>query len=130
MTTVCDLHETDVLAVASARVVGIGADRALDVCAEHLAVLEGLPAAAAPSGARAGGSGGALRDGTGRVAARAGDREPGAGSARAGRRPGSRRSLQQERALVREWARQQGRDVGDKGRLPSGLVEDYRRTRG
>jgi hypothetical protein len=29
---------------------------------------------------------------------------------------------------VREWARQQGRAIGDKGRLPTGLVDEYRRT--
>ncbi len=129
---VCDLHREDVPATASLRLVGLDKDRRLDVCEEHLEALRALPA-----------------DGPGRKpdaagqppAAAASDRSEGASHPpsgkrsrakaappKAGKQPGSRRSLQRERAVVREWARQQGRDIGDKGRLPSGLVEEYRRT--
>jgi hypothetical protein len=108
---VCDLHEDDVPAVLSVRVVGLGTDRNLDLCAEHRDVLGQLPVAGA-------------RDAQPAKPRRAGSSK----TATTGKRPGSRRSLQQERALVREWARQQGRDIGDKGRMPSGLIEEYLRT--
>jgi hypothetical protein len=108
---VCDLHDGDVPAVLSVRVVGLGPDRTLDLCAEHGDALRQLPAV------------------NGRDARPARPRQAGtSGAATAGKRPGSRRSLQQERALVREWARQQGRDIGAKGRMPSGLIEEYLRT--
>jgi hypothetical protein len=108
---VCDLHAGDVPAVLSVRVVGLGPDRTLDLCAEHRDAVEQLPVADA-----------------GDVGAATPLRGGQSGAAPAGRRPGSRRSLQEERALVREWARQQGRDIGVKGRMPSGLIEEYLRT--
>lgn len=139
---VCDLHDGDVPAVVSVRLVGLGRDRILDVCEDHREALTRLPLT---GGAPDGGAAGAVTEvpPLTAVAARpAAKRPPGRKGtkgrkaqkgdvlAAAGKRPGSRRSLQQERALVREWARQQGRDIGDKGRLPSGLVEEYRRTQG
>ena len=120
---VCDLHAGDVPAVLSVRVVGLGPDRTLDLCAEHRDAVEQLPVADAGDA----GAATPLRGGQS-GAAPAGKRAGESGAAPAGKRPGSRRSLQQERALVREWARQQGRDIGDKGRMPSGLIEEYLRT--
>lgn len=149
--TVCDLHgDADVRAEVSVRIVGLGPDRSLDLCGEHRDAFDTLPparpstagAAAVQTSARRREAPTRPRTTASKAAAGPSDRPSGPRSgkkadsatapapAAAGTHPGSRRSLQQERALVREWARQQGRDIGDKGRLPSGLVEEYRRTQG
>jgi len=138
--SVCDLHDReDVAAVESATVRLRGHDRVLDLCAEHAEKIASLPDAAsgagggnAPADPRA--QAPAVRaqrpSSSGKPPHKAGGRGKAAGTLPAGQQPGSRRSLQRERAAVREWARRNGRDVGDKGRLPSGLVEEYRRKQG
>jgi Lsr2 protein len=136
---VCDLHDGDALATTSLRLVGLGEDRRLDVCDGHLSVLRALQVhvaagVASPPPAR----GAAADDHPETPATTSPPARPamvqrsgmGTGSKSAAKQPRSRRSLQQERAVVREWARQQGRDIGDKGRLPTGLMEEFRRTQG
>jgi hypothetical protein len=173
MVKVCDLqHEGDVPAELSVRVVGLGPDRTLDLCAVHRQALEQLPAADrgrpvdTPAEEEPAADAGPVETANAEAAAaevvepaepaveepaapaptrpsrprrKAAQKATRSGKAAkttkaaqptTGARPGSRRSLQQERALVREWARQQGRDIGDKGRMPAGLVEEYQRTRG
>ncbi len=129
--SVCDLpHETVVAAVAEVQVLIDQSKRRMDVCSEHLTFLDQLPAVqesssrdtvrASGAAAATASSGRSRRSSTSSVA-----------RATSGRRaPGSRRALQEERAAVREWARAQGRAVGDKGRLPAGLVEEYREASG
>jgi len=100
----------------------------LDVCKEHLAVLRALPPA--PTAASAGSA---------RTQAKASNRPRGTGarrpakqqkasvSAGAGsqRKPGSRRSRQEQIAQARDWGRRNGREVSDRGRLPAGLLEEF-----
>ena len=136
---VCDLHDDIVPAVETVTVRLQGRSHALDACEEHTRLFRSLPAVA-DDHAVAGGpaplpAGSAPRPPTsGRSAAgrtvttgRGGADAAVSAAGSAGPKPGSRRSLQRERAAVREWARRNGRDVGDKGRLPSGLVDEYRR---
>lgn len=105
----CDLHDGTQLAVAGVRVEVNGSHRRLDVCGEHLALLEALPlhddGAGSPTGA-----------------------SPSASPSQGRKITGSRRHLQQERAAAREWARSRGLDVADRGRLPDGLLDEYRRS--
>ncbi len=37
-----------------------------------------------------------------------------------------RRSNRQESAAIREWAKQHGREVSDRGRIPAAVVEAYK----
>lgn len=104
---VCDLHDEPVEATVFAVVTVDGAQRSLDLCEAHGQWARDLPPARAGAPAAAAG-------------------RP-ARSASSGPREGSRRSLRAERAAARDWARRQGMRVGDKGRLPSGLLEDFRR---
>ena len=142
---VCDLHSEDTPATASLRLVGIGKDRRLDVCDQHLSVLKDLPVEDGPAGdvvegtakpatpavraqSRLRPASNRPRTTAARSAAAKRTTTTEVGATKASKQSGSRRSLQRERAIVREWARQQGRAIGDKGRLPTGLVEEYRRT--
>jgi hypothetical protein len=142
---VCDLHSEDTPAAASLRLVGLGKDRRLDVCDQHLSVLKDLPVEDGPAGdaveemakpatpvaraqSRPRPAQTRPRPTAARSAAAKRTTTTEVGATKAGKQSGSRRSLQRERAIVREWARQQGRAIGDKGRLPTGLVEEYRRT--
>lgn len=115
-----------------------GEERELDVCAEHFAVLRSLPPVSGkPVGARKRPSSTASKSPTGRTAARPARRSARPAAAarskessngvRKGnvRQPNSRRAAQERLAMIREWARAQGREVSDRGRLPSGLVEEY-----
>jgi hypothetical protein len=139
---VCDLHSEDTPATASLRLVGLGEDRRLDVCDQHRSVLQGLPVESGSAGQpveetatavaaaqpRAKARSTKPRGTAARSAAKKRSSSSDARTTDSGKQPGSRRALQRERAIVREWARQQGRAIGDKGRLPTGLVDEYRRT--
>ena len=126
----CDLHDGEEVAAVETVAVSLGRRAVLlDVCASHLAVLADLPPATgrAPAQAQPDADGQPSTAAPRRPARQRVPRHP-AGQGTPAAQPASRRQLQRERALVREWARQSGRDVGDKGRLPTGLVEEYRRT--
>lgn len=130
---VCDLDQSTPArtAVAEIQLVVDRARKSLDVCQEHLEFLRALsPPGDKPSGGGKGrrraapargartGAAGASRRRT--VTTPAGDAEgsPDADAA-------SRGDRQLRLADVREWARAQGREVADRGRLPAGLVADY-----
>jgi hypothetical protein len=129
--TVCDLDPDDESTPAVASLVVAGPDfaRQIDVCADHEAWFRRLgqsessaQGGRARQGSPSGGRGGRPR---GRKRSPVRDEPIPAGPV-GQRREGSRRALQAERAAVRDWARAQGRAVGDKGRLPLGLIEEYR----
>ena len=133
---VCDLHPDEVAASSSVSVVIGGSTRRLDVCEAHFRALEGLPQHDELSSQPASGLSRAKRAAAstqppnvaGSGTDRSGLEREDHAAAPASRRPGSRRSLQQERAAVRAWARDRGLDVRDRGRLPSGLLDDYRQA--
>ncbi|WP_456890462.1 Lsr2 family DNA-binding protein [Geodermatophilus sp. SYSU D00700] len=136
----CDLpHDGIAEAVDEVQVLIDQSRRTLDVCSDHLAILSQLPLAGeAPSSSdrpvevsRRAEPADAAEPASAtprRRNAHPRSSEPRRSATQAGRLPGSRRALQEERAAVREWARAQGRAVGDKGRLPAGLVDEYRQA--
>jgi hypothetical protein len=130
----CDLDEEPDrrAATTTVEVMIDGAKRSVDVCAEHLAVLQSLPAAAiekltprAPRRATAGAREG--RRMTKPAVTRSG--RDAAGARSRGREEGSRRSRAQLIAEARTWARAQGREIADRGRLPLGLLEEFEATK-
>jgi hypothetical protein len=100
---VCDLHASDVAATTSLSV-QLGDDRwRADLCDEHTAqlrrTLEPLLTSA---------------------------HHLGPGSPRASRQvAGSRRSRKAESMQLREWARSNGFDIGQRGRVPQAAIEAY-----
>lgn len=120
----CDLHEDAMPAVAAAAVTVTvdGVAHRLDLCADHVELMRSLPQAE-------GATGGSFLDEPTAAGAAATKAAAAAPAHEARRREGSRRSLRAERAAARDWARQQGMAVGDKGRLPAGLLEEYRKLR-
>jgi len=124
----CDLDGEDArrpgVAVVEMSLEGVGYP--LDVCDEHLAILRSLPkldtvgavdVRSAARGVHAG-----RTPPTGRPGKTASAGRPVQGGQR---RPGSRRERQERVARAREWARAQGRDVADRGRLPAGLLDEF-----
>jgi uncharacterized Zn-binding protein involved in type VI secretion len=123
-----------------------GTEHPLDVCQEHLKLLQALPpadsGARGPRAANTRGKTAPSRRAQTRQsakpakAAKAGPSKAPrpkantAAAARAGgsRQPGSRRDRQARIAQAREWARAQGRDIADRGRLPQGLLQEYEKA--
>lgn len=117
---VCDLDERDQrIAVETLSITIDGKQHGLDLCPEHLSWARSLPALRKASADSPTTDSSARRQGSAPAAARDQDTV-------GGRKLGSRRALQQERTAVREWARSQGREVANRGRLPDGLVNEYR----
>lgn len=80
-----------------------GAQYEIDLAPENVEKLREALAPFIKAGRRVGGAqGGARRSG-------------------AGRRPASRSDL----AAIREWAQSQGLKVGDRGRIPAEIIEQY-----
>ena len=52
------------------------------------------------------------------------------GAARAGRGGGAVGTAAVDTAKVREWAKEQGIEVKDRGRIPAGVVEQYQTAAG
>ena len=52
------------------------------------------------------------------------------GSTRRGTARGGRKPSAQDTAAVRAWAREKGYDIKGRGRVPAGLVAEYRATAG
>lgn len=105
-----------------------GVEHELDVCAEHLALLRALPSvgsstqdAATVTSTPAG------KPANRRPAGRRSNTSTAASTHTPGgtRKPGSRRAKQERIAAAREWARANGREVSDRGRLPAGLFEEF-----
>lgn len=129
--TVCDVddrHGMTVVATASVRLELAGEVSELDVCDAHLEELRAAVATVLPQQPQSG------RRGRGRTGAPA-RRESGQRTARTAR---SRRSansprtgVDNSRALafsnnVRQWARDQGIEVKDQGRISKVVVDQYR----
>lgn len=111
---VCDMHGDD--STPGEETISFGLDGTsyeIDVCGQHAAGLRDSFAPFVGQARRAGGgrSGGAGRSGGGRG---------GRGSARA--RGGGDRARTAE---IRQWARDNGHQVPDRGRLPASIVEEY-----
>jgi len=122
----CDLHDESAVASTSVEVHIDAAVRRLDVCAEHAAWLLALPEVDESESDSPIEQATTSRPPTRiRTASRAQPRGA-AVMTGPGVRAGSRRSLRAERAAARDWARTQGREVADRGRLPTGLLELYR----
>lgn len=96
---VCDRHRGDVDAVASVEINVDGDRRRVDLCADHLAEFRKAvkPWLATPTG-------------RGRAA---------------GSRPRSRRANAADVVAVREWARANGYEVSERGRISNAVREAY-----
>ena len=107
---VCDRHRGEVEAVGSVEVVVDGNRRSLDLCSEHLTEfrkvvrpwLGGRAAAAKPKATKA-------------AAARPSGR----------RRASRRRPSSAEMTEIRTWARANGYEISDRGRLPAAVREAF-----
>jgi hypothetical protein len=101
---VCDLHEQETEGSETIEFAVAGTGYEIDLCEEH---ARGFREAIAPYVG---------------VARRSGGRS--ARPARAARRPAGGPDRQRT-AEIREWARGQGLDVSERGRIPASLVERY-----
>ncbi len=134
----CDLDEPDQRreGIGVVRLAIDGVERNLDVCEEHLAFLRTLPSGdSAPRDPSV--SGNAKPTGSSnRSGGRSPRRTPTSGrpikaadatlhAAARTRKPDSRRARQERIAAARQWARTNGREVADRGRLPTGLLDEF-----
>lgn len=115
--------------VGVVRVTIEGAEYELDVCKEHLQLLRALPASdggIAATRARPARAKQSAARATAKPKRSSGStaNAPKSGPA-VGRKPGSRRDKQARIAAARDWARAQGREVAERGRLPAGLLEEF-----
>ena len=86
-----------------------GTNYEIDLSSEHASALRDALAQYVGAARKAGGSGGAARRGSG-----------------GGRRSsGSSSSDRQRTADIRQWAREQGMEVNERGRIPSRVIEAY-----
>lgn len=108
----CDMEDGEVSASDSVSFTYGGRTYTLDLCEKHLEEVRSTLEAFAHAGHSAG-----------RVA-RARRKAAGAGrSARSGRQAAASRG--QSQAEIREWAREQGYAVGDRGRIPGEIRAAY-----
>jgi Lsr2 len=112
ITLVCDLHDDDSTTGTETITFGLdGTSYEIDVCDDHSAKLRDSFAAYVGAARRSGRGGGSTgRRGSGRPAAR---RSAPAGS--------DRERTQQ----IREWARSNGHQVSERGRLSAGVLSAY-----
>lgn len=103
---VCDLHEGDVEGTETIAFSVDGAAYEIDVCDDHAAKMRDAFAPFVGAARRAG-----------RAAAPAGRR-----TARGASRPSAGKDRTTE---IREWARQHGHQVSDRGRLSAAVVSAY-----
>jgi len=106
----CDLHGDDTDAVATLAITNGNARYELDVCQSHLDELTA-------SGRRV------RQRRTGRPAKAA--RRPAAKSTRK-RAANNGRKRSVDTAAVREWARANGYEIGDRGRIPGPVLDAFR----
>lgn len=107
---VCDLHEDE---VEGTETVAFGLDGSayeIDVCDAHAGELRDAFAPYVGSARRAG-----------RASTSAAPRRASRGSSRGGSSGSDRERVQ----AIREWARQNGHKVSERGRLSSSLIEAY-----
>lgn len=101
---VCDLHDDDSAGAETVSFAIDGSSYEVDVCVTHAGALRDALAPFVGAGRRGGGGGGGRRGRAGRPAG-APDR--------------------QRTQEIREWARANGHQVSDRGRIPARLVEQY-----
>ena len=111
---VCDLHRESVQSVKTLRFSWDGTRHQLDLCADHLEELEStvnawLRGTSASNGARRGAR---KATGTGRPAKRTAKRASGSAAANASRD-------------LRAWAKANGHNVSDRGRIPTDVRTAY-----
>jgi hypothetical protein len=112
----CDLHEADEVTddVAEVSFAFDGSSYEIDLCPDHRTEMEEALATYVGSARRANRSGTSSPRRTTRAAT-------GAGSGRA-----SSGSDREEVQRIREWAREHGHKVSERGRLSSSVLEAYR----
>lgn len=103
---VCDLHDDEVAGDETVAFSLDGAAYEIDLCAAHADELRDVIAPYIGAARRAGGRAGGSRRGRGRASSGGG---------------GSRGSS----ADVREWARSQGYEVSERGRIPASIQQAY-----
>jgi uncharacterized membrane protein YgcG len=108
---VCDLHDDDTPGTETVAFAIDGSAYEIDVCDKHGRELRDSFAPYVGSARRGGSS----------RPARGGGRSGGSSGGRGSRGGGDR----QRTAEIRRWAREQGRQVPDRGRLPASIVEEY-----
>ena len=117
----CDLHEgemTDGVQTVSFGFDGQNYD--LDACGDHRKQMEEAFATYVGSARRASGAGG-----SGTAARRSSSRSGGRSSGSSGSSSGGG-SDREEVQRMREWARENGHKVSERGRLSSSVIEAYR----
>lgn len=107
----CDLHEDDTPGETTIDFSLDGTSYEIDLCEDHAARLRDSFAQYVGAARRAGTGGGGGRAG----------RRPGRG--RGGGAGGRRRT-----AEIREWARQKGISVNERGRIPASVMEQYEKA--
>ncbi|MEX2292092.1 MAG: Lsr2 family protein [Mycobacteriales bacterium] len=107
---VCDLHEDEVEGVETLAFGLDGSSYELDACAEHAGEMRDAFARYVGSARRAG-----------RSAVGSGARRSSRGSSR----PAASGSDRERVQAIREWARQNGHQVSERGRLSSALIAAY-----
>ena len=100
---VCDLHDNDEEGTETVTFALDGSTYEIDVCESPAAQLRDSFATSVGAARRAGRGGAPKRAGAGRPAKAGGDRV----------------------AQIREWARANGHQVNDRGRLPASVVAAY-----
>ncbi len=111
----CDLHEGEVTEGVETVTFGLdGASYDVDACEEHQAELR--DAFAPYVGAARKASGASTSGGGGRRSSRTTSRSSGGGGA----------SDREQVQAVREWARENGHKVSERGRLSASVLEAYR----
>jgi hypothetical protein len=113
----CDLHGDNTEAADTMRFSVDGASYAVELCEKHLKEFNDKLAPFVKASRRAGG----------RPRASASTRRSPRAAASAGR---GRRSRTADVASIREWARSQGYEVSDRGRLSAALFEAYAKAGG
>ena len=101
---VCDLHDGDVEGTETITFGLDGSSYEIDVCEAHAAELRDAYAPFVGAGRRAGRA---------------------TGGQRPGGRPRRSRGGSNEVAEIRDWARKNGHQVSDRGRIPASVVEAY-----
>jgi hypothetical protein len=108
---VCDVHDDDITPGTETIPFALdGTSYEIDVCDEHGAELRDVLAAFVAAARRTGGRSARRAASTGRSTPRAA-----AGSA----------SARQQAGDIRAWARSQGLNVNERGRIPASIVEQY-----
>jgi Lsr2 len=139
LVVVCDVHDTNVVATGHVRLDVAGEVHELDLCDEHLGQLrESLDTVLASTqsdrpqrAARGPGQGTRGRTGGARSATARRRRAPSRAGSGGGASGGANKSASAaHREAVREWARANGLNVSDRGRLAADVVRQFEEATG